>query len=226
LIYFYDLIENVSTAVLSIPFHYQSGRPFTNVSIEGQSQGDNLLDTGAAFTRITSVMLDSLNQEPEVLFESITFNLNGSEIVDYLPLTDYCLGIACPGEIIAQEGAWPAIGGTFFREYLTVFKFSERVVKLDPYSDRSHIIESGLQRMGLQINITDASDIVYVNDDSFTWEAGLTEEDEIISVNGIAIDALGYFGIYELLGDITISEYQFLIRTPQGDLEDVIVTAY
>jgi hypothetical protein len=226
LIYFYDAIKNASASVVSIPFSYQSGRPFTNVSIEGQSQGNNLLDTGAAFTRITSAMLDSLIQEPDVLFESIVFNLNGSEIVEYLPLTDYCLGIACPEEIIAQKGAWPAIGGTFFREYLTVFKFSEKVVNLNPYNDRSYIIDSGLQRMGLQINIYDASDIVYVNDGSFAWEAGLIEEDEIISINAIPIDALGYFGIYALLGDITILEYQFFIRTPEGDVEDVIVMAH
>lgn len=226
LIYFYDTVENVSASVVSIPFSYQSGRPFTNVSIEGLSQGNNLLDTGAAYTRITSAMLDPLIQEPEVLFESVVFTLTGSEIVEYLPLTDYCLGIACPGEIIAQEGSWPAIGGTFFREYLTIFKFSEKVVNLNPYSDRSHIVESGLQRMGLQINIYDASDIVYVNDGSFAWEGGLIEEDEIISVNGIPIDALGYFGIYDLLADISIMEYQFLIRTPESDLEEVIVLAH
>jgi len=117
LIYFYDTIDNVSAAIVSIPFSIQSGRPFTNVLIEGLSQGNNLLDTGAAFTRITSTMLDSLIQKPEVLFKSVVFTLNGSEIVEYLPLTDYCLGIACPEEIIVQVGAWPAIGGTFYREY-------------------------------------------------------------------------------------------------------------
>ena len=226
LIYFYDTIKNFSADVVLIPFNYESGRPFTNVSIEGLSQGDNLLDTGAAFTRITSQMLDSLVQEPDVLFESIVFNLNGSEVVEYLPLTDYCLGSACPGEIIAQVAAWPAIGGTFFREYLTIFKFSEKVINLKPYTDRSHIIESGLQRMGLQVNIYDASDIIYVNEGSLAWEGGLIEGDAILSVNGIAIDSLGYFGIYELLGDIAIIEYQFLIRTPEGDVEQVIVVAY
>ena len=102
----------------------------------------------------------------------------------------------------------------------------EKVINLSPYNDRSHITESGLQRIGLQISIYDASDIVYVNDGSFAWEAGLIEEDEILSVNGIPIDALGYFGIYALLGDITILEYQFLIRTPEGDVEDVIVMAH
>jgi hypothetical protein len=232
LLYFYDTIENisasvenVSASVVSIPFSYQSGRPFTHVSIEGQPQGNNLLDTGAAFTRITSAMLEPLIQEPDVLFESVVFNLHGSEIVEYFPLNDYCLGTTCPAEIIAQEGSWPAIGGTFFREYLTVFKFSDRVVKLEPYNDRSHIIESGLQRIGLQINITDASDIVFLNDGSFAWEAGLIEEDEIISLNGIPIDDLGYFGIYELLADTSIVEYLFRIRTPEGDVEDVVVLA-
>ena len=229
LIYFYDIIENVSATVansVSIPFSYESKRPFTNVSIEGVSQGDNLLDTGAAFTRITSSMYDSLIQEAEVLFESIVFKLNGSEIVEYMPLNNYCLGLACPGEIIMQVGSWPAIGGTFFREYLTIFKFSEKVVNLRPYNDRSHIIESGLQRMGLQINIFDASDIVYVNEGSFAWEDGLIVGDEIISINGIPIDALGYFGIYELLADISIMEYQFFIKTPEGEVEEVIVLAY
>jgi len=226
LIYFYDTIENASGSVVSIPFSYQSGRPYTHVSIEGLSQDDNLLDTGAAFTRITSAMRDSLIQEPDVIFESIVFNLNGSEIVEYLPLSDYCLNLACPQEIIAQVGNWPAIGGTFFREYLTVFKFSEKVLKLNPYGDRNHITESGLQRIGLQINIFDASDIVYVNDGSFAWEAGLNEEDEIISINAIPIETLGYFGVYALLGDIAIMEYQFLIRTPKGDVEDVVVVAH
>ena len=57
------------------------------------------------------------------------------------------------------------------------------------------------------------------------WEGGLIEGDEIISINGIPIDALGYFGIYELLGDISITEYEFFIRTPDGDVEQVIVRA-
>jgi hypothetical protein len=228
LIYFYDIIENASAAaadVVSIPFSYESKRPFTKVTIEGLSQGDNLLDTGAAFTRITSSMLDSLVQEPDVLFQSLVFKLNGSEIVDYLPLTDYCLDAACPVEIIVQEGSWPAIGGSFFREYLTIFMFSDKVVNLHPYKDRSHITASGLQRIGLQIDIFDASEIVFVNEGSFAWEGGLMVGDEIISVNAIPIDSLGYFGIYELLGDFSVTEYQFFIRTPEGKVEEVVVVA-
>jgi len=224
LIYFYDTLENGSSDLVTIPFHYESSRPYTNVSIEGISQGANLLDTGAAYTRITSVMLDSLSQMPDVLFESVVFTLSGSEIVEYVPLTEYCAGMACPDEIIVQIGSWPAVGGTFFREYLTIFRFSEKTVKLDQYNDRSHIKESGIQRTGLQINIYDASEIIYVDEGSFAWAGGLREGYEIISVNGIPIDSLGYFGIYELLADTSINEYQFLVVTTGGDTEDVTIS--
>jgi hypothetical protein len=224
LIYFYDALENGSSDLVTIPFHYESSRPYANVSMEGISQGVNLLDTGAAYTRITSVMLDSLSQVPDVLFESVVFTLNGSEIVEYVPLTDYCADIACPDEIIVQIGSWPAVGGTFFREYLTVFRFSENTVKLDQYNDRSHIKESGIQRTGLQISIYDAREIIYVSDGGFAWAGGLREGYEIISVNGTPIDSLGYFGIYELLADTSINKYQFLVVTTDGNTENVTIS--
>jgi len=224
LIYFYDTLENGSSGLVTIPIHYETARPFTNISIEGIPQGTNLLDTGAAYTRITPLMLDSLSQKPDVIFESVVFNFDSSEVVEYVPLTDYCAGMACPDEIIVQIGSWPAVGGTFFREYLTIFKFSEDVVKLDPYFDRSHIKESGIQRIGLQINIYDASDIIFVDEGSFAWEGGLREGYEIISVNGIPIASLGYFGIYELLADTSINEYQFLVVTTDGDTEEITLS--
>lgn len=223
-IYFYDTLENGSSGLVTIPIHYETARPFTNVSIEGILQGSALLDTGSAYTRITPIMLDSLSQNPDVLFGSVVFNFDSSEVVKYVPLTDYCAGMACPDEIIVQTGSWPAVGGTFFREFLTIFKFSEDVVKLDPYYDRSHIKESGIQRIGLQINIFDASDIIYVIEGSFAWEGGLREGYEIISVNGISIDSLGYFGIYELLADTSINEYQFLVITNDGDTEEIVLS--
>ena len=220
LMYFSDTLENGSSGLVTIPIHYESARPFTNVSIEGILQGATLLDTGSAYTRITPFIFDSLSQDPDVLFDSVVFNFDSSEVVEYAPLTEYCAGMACPDEIIVQIGSWPAVGGTFFREYLTIFKFSEYVVKLDPYYDRSHIKESGIQRIGLQINIFDASDIIYVTEDGFAWEGGLREGYVIISVNGIPIASLGYFGIYELMADTSINEYQFLVVTTDGDTEE------
>jgi predicted aspartyl protease len=224
LLYFYDTLENGSSALVTFPIHYESNRPFTNVSIEGMSQGATLLDTGAAYTRITPQMRDSLNQDPEVLFKSVIYNFDVSEVVDYVSLKEYCAGMACSEDLIVQIGSWPAVGGTFFREYLTIFKFSENVVKLERYFDNDHIKESGIQRLGLQINIYDASEIIYVNVGSLAWEAGLREGYEIISVNGIPIDSLGYFGIYDLLSETSIEEYQFLVVTITGDMENVILS--
>jgi hypothetical protein len=42
--------------------------------------------------------------------------------------------------------------------------------------------------------------------------------------NGIPIDALGYFGIYELLADTSIEQYQFLFITSGGDVKDVTIS--
>ena len=224
LIYFYDTLENSSSVLVTFPIHYESNRPFTNVSIEGMAQGATLLDTGAAYTRITSLTLDSLIQNPEVIFKSVIFNFDVYEVVDYIALNDYCAGMACPDEVIVQIASWPAVGGTFFREYLTIFKFSENVVKLDRYYDSDHIKENGIQRLGLQINIYDASEIIYVNEGSLAWKVGLREGYEIISVNGIPIDSLGYFGVYDLLSDISIDEYQLLVVTLTGEVKDVKVS--
>ena len=226
LIYFYDTLENDSPGLVTLPFYYETGRPHTTVTIEGIPMAATLLDTGAAYTRITSLTFDSLNQSPSVLFKSVVFNFNGSEIVEYMPLTEYCIELACPGEIIVQLGSWPAVGGTFFREYLTVFMFSENALKLERYDNRSHIKESGIQRLGLQINIYDASEIIYVMEGSFAWNAGLREGYEIISINGAPVETFGYLGIYELLSDSLIMEYQFLIVTTQNDVEEVVVTLY
>jgi len=63
-----------------------------------------------------------------------------------------------------------------------------------------------------------------VNEESFAWAGGLREGYEIISVNGIPIDSLGYFGIYELLADTSINEYQFLVVTNDGDTEAVTLS--
>ena len=224
LIYFFDLLENGSSDLVTLPIHYESERPFTLVSIEGVPLGESLLDTGAAYTRITSLTLDSLSQNPELLFKSVVFNFNVSEVVDYVSLNDYCAGMACPDEVIVQVGSWPAVGGTFFREYLTLFKFSENVVKLDRYPDSNHVKESGIQRIGLQININDASEIVYVNEGSFAWKGGLREGYEINSVNGIPTASLGYFGIYELLSDTSIDEYQLVVISHSGDVNNILIS--
>jgi hypothetical protein len=223
-ILFYDALENGPSEPVTIPIQYEGDRPFTNVAIEGLSQGLTLLDTGAAYTRLTPIMLNALSQLPTVLFTSVVFNFGVSERVEYVSLTDYCTGMACTDELIVQIGSWPAVGGTFFREYLTVFNFTDDIVKLDRYRDRSHIRASGIQRFGIQVDIFDASQIIYLIEGGLAWEAGLRDGDEIISINGFPIQSLGYFGIYDLLSDTAIEDYQFVVIDSTGGVEELAIT--
>ena len=55
------------------------------------------------------------------------------------------------------------------------------------------------------------------------WKAGLRDGYEILSINGIPILSLGYFGIYDLLSDTTIEDYQFVVINSVGDVEEFII---
>ena len=56
------------------------------------------------------------------------------------------------------------------------------------------------------------------------WKGGLKDVDEIISINDIPIDALGYLGVYGFLADTSILEYEFRVMPPESHQEDVVVT--
>ena len=216
--------DHASSESSMIPIQWESGRIFATGVIEDIPQAQCLLDTGAAYTRLKPTILDRLSQNPEVLFKSIVFNYGASEVVEYVAIDQYCIGTVCSDQMIAQIGSWPAVGGSFFRSYLTTFKFSENHLILDRYPSMDHIKQSGIQRTGLQINIRDASQIVYVLEGSAAWEAGLRIGDQITDINGMPIASLGYFGIYELLADTAISQYQFLVTTATNTVENMTVS--
>ena len=46
----------------------------------------------------------------------------------------------------------------------------------------------------------------------------------MISLNEIPIDSLGFLGIYELLADTSINEYQFLLVATDGDTKDLTIS--
>lgn len=224
LIYLSDPIDHASFVSSIIPMQWESGRVFATGAIEDIPLTQCLLDTGAAYTRLTPTMLDSLSQDPEVLFKSVVYNYSASEVVDYVSIDEYCIGAVCSDQMIAQIGSWPAVGGSFFRDYLITFKFSQNRLILDRYSSTDHIEQSGIQRTGLQVNIRDASQIVYVLEGSAAWEAGLQEGDQIIDINGIPIASLGYFGIYERLADTAMNHYQILVTTTTNTVENMTLS--
>ena len=224
LIYLNEPADHTFSESSTVPMQWESGRIFATGAIEDIPLAHCLLDTGAAYTRLTPTMLDNLSQDPEVLFQSVVFNYSVAEIVDYVPIDEYCIGTVCSNQMIAQIGSWPAVGGSFFRSYLTTFKFSENQLILDRYTSADHIKQSGIQRTGIQVNIRDASKIVYVLEGSAAWEAGLKEGDQVMDLNGFSIASLGYFGIYELLADTAINQYQLVVTTTANAVENIALS--
>lgn len=224
-VYFSDIQGSPSLDQVNVPFVYNNSIPHTSIDLDGRHYNSIVLDTGSAYTRITPAMYDALSVKPDILFETVTYNFNNQETVSYVDLDNYCLGDACPLEVLSQIGDWPAVGGSFFREYLTTFKFNERRVVLTPYPDRQHIIQHAAQRLGIQVSIYEASDIVLVREQSPAWEAGLTVDDTIFSINEISIDELGYFGFYALLEDPAVNEFRVVVRGVDGTERSMTIVA-
>lgn len=222
-VYFSDIQEPPSPDQVAVPFVYSNSIPHTSIDLDGTQYDSILLDTGSAYTRITLAMYDALTVKPDILFETVTYNFNNQETVSYIDLSNYCAGEGCPSGILSQIGEWPAVGGSFFREYLTTFKFRERRLVLTPYFDRQHIIQHAVQRLGIQINIYEASDIVLVREQSPVWEAGLREDDTMLFINKVSVDELGYFGVYSILEDPMVNEFRVVVRGSDGVVRSVTV---
>jgi len=224
-VYFSDIQGSPSSDQVNVPFVYINLIPHSSIYLDGMDYNSIILDTGSAYTRITPAIYDALTVKPDILFETVTYNFSNQETVSYVDLDNYCLGDACLSEVLSQIGDWPAVGGSFFREYLTTFKFSERRVVLSHYPDRKHLVQHAAQRLGIQINIYEASDIVLVREQSPAWEAGLKEDDTILSINEMSVDELGYFGVYSLLEDPSVNEFRVVVLGVDGTERSTTILA-
>jgi len=224
-VYFSDIQGSPSSDQVNVPFVYSNSIPHTSIDLDGSHYNSIVLDTGSAYTRIIPAMYDALTVKPDILFETVAYNFNNQEMVFYIDLNNYCVGDACSSKILSQIGDWPAVGGSFFREYLTTFKFSEHRLVLTPYPDRQHIIQHAAQRLGMQVSIYEASDIVLVREQSPAWEAGLREDDTILSINEMSVDELGYFGVYSLLEDPLVNEFRVVVLGVDGTERSTTILA-
>jgi C-terminal processing protease CtpA/Prc len=100
---------------------------------------------------------------------------------------------------------------------------NDAVVNLLPYSDRQHIYQDPVWRTGIQVDIFDAGEIAFVQAQSPAWQAGIRQGDRLLAINGDSIDALGYFGVYALLEDPTITEFRIRIESPGGQTGTYLV---
>jgi len=68
-------------------------------------------------------------------YGEIAYYFGKSEPTEAFYMDRFCLDAACPGRIPVQIGTWPAIGATFYRNYLTTFDFSAGKLSLTPYGE-------------------------------------------------------------------------------------------
>lgn len=204
----------------AVPFHREAdtGRPRAAVSTGDETYASILLDTGSAFTRLTPEMLDALPDAPEPTYGGISHHFGDQESVVHLTYAGYCVEEACPGEIPLEVGGWPATGGTFFREYLTIFRFDEGTLYLSPYEGREHILADPVLRTGLQVDIFDAARVVFVQAGSPAQEADIRPGERILSINGVSVDRLGYFGVYGTFEDPSVSEFSLQVESTSGQI--------
>jgi hypothetical protein len=208
----------------TVAIEWVNRRPFTRVRLDGQAPRRVLLDSGSAYTRVTRSMWHALDPMPGILYRTQGFSVIGMETVAYVDLDGFCLQSACPEGLRTQIGGWAAVGGTFFREYLTTFRFGESRLKLTPYASRGHVRPSAIERVGVQIDIEDASAIIWVVEGTPAWRAGIAAGDVIESINGRQAVALGYLGVYDLLYDPDQHLYRFVLRRGDGSGAAVDVT--
>jgi hypothetical protein len=219
LLYLKDIQQKNKKQSSRVPIFFRKLRPHTELLIEGKIFRPVLLDTGASFTRMTLEMFDRLAQKPKPFFETLNYNFDNVEVVKYVAVTKICLHQICPEKVIVQVGKWPALGGSLFQRYLTTFRFEDRVVKFQKYFDTAHIKLNAIQRLGIQVNIFDASKIIYIQKGGPAWNAGIRENHTIRFVNGKSIAKMGYLGLYTLLQDYTICDFNFLMGPNQNSLQ-------
>lgn len=201
-------------------------RPHAVLTIGATVFPDILLDTGSSYTRLTPPMVRKLEAVPTMAYLEMAISANGIEGTQILSLQDVCVnGDACVPSILGQKANWPAVGGTFFRNFLTTFDFRKKELVLRPYGSSWTPRRNALQRLGLQLHILEASTVVWVEAGSPAAKAGITVDATLEKINGRPIRDLGYLGAHDVLGDPARRSFEISLRGKDGRVRTVQVKA-
>lgn len=194
---------SAATKVRKLDFYMdKSRRPFTAISIGIAVFPKILLDTGSSFTRVTPLMVSEIKRTPQVKYREMSFTAEDIEMTEISTLSEVCLnGEICLPKVLGQTASWPAVGGTFFRNFRTTFNFQTNRLTLRPEDKWSTPPLSLMQRFGFQIHIGDATQIVLVEPGSIADRAGVSIDDRLTQVGGASVAELGYLGVHKILED-------------------------
>ncbi|MBT3535865.1 MAG: hypothetical protein HN478_18430 [Rhodospirillaceae bacterium] len=201
-------------------------RPHAKMTMGTVDFPGTLLDTGSSFTRLTPTMMSKLDRVPATAYRELAFSAHGTRGSEILYLGNVCIdNTACVPGILGQRGNWSAIGATFFRNFLTTFDFQNLRLTLRPYGASWIPPMSAMQRLGLQLDILDAANIVFVEVGSPAALADIRKGAELHQINGRSIQELGYLGAHEILEDADLSSFDISIRNAKGKARTVRLTA-
>jgi hypothetical protein len=156
---------------------------------------------------------------------AINFLAKQTRTAEIVYLADVCVGgEACAASILGQAGDWPAVGGTFFRNFLTTFDFHNNELILGPHGSAWTPPMNALQRLGLQLHILDAGDVVWVEPGSPAEKAGIAAGATLEMIDGQAVRDLGFLGVHEVLEDPAKDRFGLTFRASGGPRRTVRVT--
>ncbi len=195
----------------------ETARPHTTMTVATTIFPKILLDTGSSFTRMTPAMLNTLGITPTVAYREMAFAVSRIDLTEISTLPAVCLdGTACVPSILGQKANWPAVGGTFFRNFLTTFNFKKNSLTLRPYGPSWKPPRSALQRLGLQLHILDASQIVWIEPGTAAEKAGLSSDMTLKKINGHSVETLGYLGVHGILEDPETRRFEISATRDDG----------
>lgn len=187
-------LQHRTTEQKIIPLKYPKGdrRPHAAFTLNDSPEQMILLDTGGSITRIS--LKDAALVTSKPLFHRVSSQFNRTEKTTVYTGHMLCLEDACLTTSEVEPARWAAIGGTYFRHFLTAFHFPDQQLLLKSYVEPPVYPARLIEFYGLQLNPADASQLLQLTENGLAWQAGLRLSDRILSINGLSIHSLGYFG--------------------------------
>jgi predicted aspartyl protease len=218
--------RNPTDEALSVPFQWDAAtaRPFAEVSVGDSKPGILLLDTGASYTRLTPQLAaaSGISTERGVDDRSVTFN--SIDPVRNIRIGNFCVGKICQSDMPVSIARWPAIGGTFLRNYSVTFDFPNRKLYLvaAPNIDAADKV---YRRLGIRLHPQNSGLVVGVRLDSPAYEAGITAGDRIVRIGESDAGNMGYFAFLQRLSGYDGRSIPITIKTNVSTLADIVLTS-
>ncbi len=198
------------------------GRPQAPVAIGGQLLENMLLDTGSSYVRVTDGQVQKLGSAFLANDQEVSLTMGAPETTTLSAPISVCAGSTCADNVVLQKARWPAVGGTFFRNFTLTIDGPAGAFRLAPVT--AGPLVNSLQRYGLQLSPDNAREILMVSNRSPAAIATITTADQILSISGASIESLGYFGAMALLEDITKTSIELVVQG-SGTARQVTLTA-